>query len=373
MHRGTVPIVTPTDEESGRGVALGTVADRLVDSATPHGRWLLVGAGVVLLTGSELLVFVAGSTEPAIRLLELLLPISVGVGLVWYGFAVTDHEFSSWQIAVLGLAVLLGMGLFVVLATYMQVLLSLEESVPPEPLLLLLNAMALGAIVNLAYASHYVRLHARTERLRTRTQRLTAIVSRASHDLRNPLNVAQGYADLLAEDVADTDRIEPLTDALDRIDALIDELVVFASIERSEPDSRSVSLEAVARESWSMVDTGKGVLVVEEDLHFRANPKRLRHLLENLFRNAAEHAGPDPTVRIGSLPDAPGFFVADDGQGIPPPEREVVFDPGYTTSEEGTGLGLDIVAEICDRQGWSIAVTASESGGTRFEIKDVSS
>ena len=95
--------------------------------------------------------------------------------------------------------------------------------------------------------------------------------------------------------------------------------------------------------------------------------------LENLFRNAIEHGGESVTVTIGVLDDKRGFYVADDGPGIPEAEREDVFDSGYTTSNDGTGFGLAIVSRICAAHGWDITATESESGGARIEITGVES
>jgi signal transduction histidine kinase len=110
-----------------------------------------------------------------------------------------------------------------------------------------------------------------------------------------------------------------------------------------------------------------------------ADETTLRQALENLYRNAAEHgtdgvdAGSDGsiTVAVGATPD--GFYVADDGAGIPADERDQVFEHGYTTRSEGTGFGLSIVREIVEAHDWSITVTESEDGGARFEISGVES
>jgi signal transduction histidine kinase len=88
-------------------------------------------------------------------------------------------------------------------------------------------------------------------------------------------------------------------------------------------------------------------------------------------RNAIEHAGEGVTVTVGELEDGDGFYIADDGEGIPEEEREEVFDTGYSTSEDGTGFGLSIVEEIVTAHGWSIDVTESKDGGARFEISGV--
>jgi signal transduction histidine kinase len=120
-----------------------------------------------------------------------------------------------------------------------------------------------------------------------------------------------------------------------------------------------------------MVETGGAELTIHDDLTFEAAPDRVSRLFENLVRNAIEHGGPDVTVTVGVLDDRGGIYVADNGIGIPPEERENVFTAGYTTSETGTGLGLAIVGEIASAHGWAIRVTESAAGGTRFEIKDI--
>jgi signal transduction histidine kinase len=120
-----------------------------------------------------------------------------------------------------------------------------------------------------------------------------------------------------------------------------------------------------------MVATGDAELTLDDDLTFEANPDRVKRLFENLFRNAIDHGSPDVTVTVGRLSDPPGFYVADNGPGIPPAERSDVFEAGYTTSEAGTGFGLAIVADIVAAHRWDIHVTESEDGGARFEITGV--
>jgi signal transduction histidine kinase len=89
-------------------------------------------------------------------------------------------------------------------------------------------------------------------------------------------------------------------------------------------------------------------------------------LFENLFRNAVNHGGGEVTVTVAEIAD--GFYVADDGAGIPDEERDDIFEAGYSTADDGTGFGLAIVKEIVEAHSWEIRVTDSETGGTRFEI-----
>jgi signal transduction histidine kinase len=74
-------------------------------------------------------------------------------------------------------------------------------------------------------------------------------------------------------------------------------------------------------------------------------------------------------VTVGDLDG--GFYVEDDGPGVPEDDRESVFTAGYSTADDGTGFGLSIVKQVTDAHGWSIALTESGAGGARFEITGV--
>lgn len=77
----------------------------------------------------------------------------------------------------------------------------------------------------------------------------------------------------------------------------------------------------------------------------------------------------DPlAVRVGALDDRAGFYVADNGVGVPETRREQVFDHGYTTMPRGTGYGLAIVRDIADAHGWSVSLIEPAEGGARFEF-----
>jgi len=84
----------------------------------------------------------------------------------------------------------------------------------------------------------------------------------------------------------------------------------------------------------------------------------------------AADGAPTVTVRVGRTEDRPGFYVADDGPGIPEDERDRVTAEGYTTAELGTGTGLSIVSQTADQRGWNLTITESEDGGARVEITD---
>ena len=273
----------------------------------------------------------------------------------------------------------------------------------------------LGALVSIR------GIERRTEyerRLQRRNERLEEFTNVVAHDLRNPLNVAGGRLDLLAAEGCDSAHLDAVDDALDRMRAIVDETLTLATQGRHVGRTEPVALREIADRCWRTVDTGAATLAVDVDASVLADADRLRHLFENLFRNSVEHgstnsrpeaddpvehgstgsrtesgdtvehgstgnrtrddhAGDDPAgprVRVGVLrhdDDPVGFYVADDGPGIPADERDRVFEPGYTTDPDGTGYGLPIVRWITEAHGWAVSATESADGGARFEFTGV--
>jgi signal transduction histidine kinase len=206
--------------------------------------------------------------------------------------------------------------------------------------------------------------------LERQNERLSQFASIISHDLRNPLNVAQGHVDLLRDEV-DNEHLDTVANAHERMENIIEDVLELARHGETIGETEPCDLRLVAEESWATVDTADATLEFGADLDFEGDRDRLVQLFENLFRNAVEHGGESVTITVGALDDRSGFFVADDGPGIPAEDREAVFEPGHTTTADGTGFGLAIVKNIVEAHGWTISVTDSESGGARFEIEDI--
>ncbi|MEF8819301.1 MAG: PAS domain S-box protein [Haloferacaceae archaeon] len=209
----------------------------------------------------------------------------------------------------------------------------------------------------------------RIEKLNRQKERLEEFASLVSHDLRNPLNVAEGRLELAREER--DDHLAAVARAHDRMRRLIDDLLTLARTEREVESTDPQSLAVVAKAAWRNVDTGKAALEADADREILADRGRLQRLFENLFRNAVEHGGETVTVAVGVLPDDEGFFVADDGPGVPPEDRETVFETGYSTADEGTGFGLQIVEQAAVAHGWRVELTESDAGGARFEFRGV--
>lgn len=186
-----------------------------------------------------------------------------------------------------------------------------------------------------------------------------------SHDVGNLLLVAQGQLQL-AQKTDDADHIQEAEDVLTHLDELITDLVSLCKIGHQVTDLEPVDLEAVARQAWQDVPASNATLEVDTTATIVADESSLRQLLQNLFRNAIDHGGDDVTIRVGPLDDQ-GFYVADDGSGIPESQRDQIFEAGYSTDEQ-SGLGLSIVERLAESHGWSIDVVESSTGGARFEF-----
>jgi PAS domain S-box-containing protein len=289
------------------------------------------------------------------------------------------------------------------------------------------------ARVKLARLADQRRIRERTAELERQNERLEEVTSIVSHDLRNPLNVASLRLDQVRQE-RDDEHLETIAQSHDRMQDLIDDLLLLAQGGELVEEIGPVDLSALTGECWETVDTAGADLVVETDAVVEADRQRLRQLLENLVGNAVEHGvsdepsvanapddavehgldeppvadapgdavehgvsdepsvagapgdadeppvadtpegaiqhgGDSVTVTVGDLED--GFYVEDDGQGVPEEDRAKIFESGYSTEPDGTGFGLAIVEQIAQAHDWEVSVTDGDAGGARFEIRSV--
>ena len=209
----------------------------------------------------------------------------------------------------------------------------------------------------------------RQRELQRQNERLDEFASVVSHDLRNPLSVAQGRATLLKEECK-SDHIDPLQTALERMKEVVEDTLTLARSGKQVGEMESVNIVGAVGNCWEMVNNSTATLEIEDDVTIWADPDRVRHIFENLLRNAVEHGADDVTVRVGQA-DKQTIYIEDDGPGIPEDEQDVLFEPGYSSTSDGSGFGLAIVQRIAEAHGWDITLTNSESGGARFEFSNV--
>ena len=276
------------------------------------------------------------------------------------------------------------------------------ETTEIELLRALTTAAARGAALGIAFGLFDVerrRTKRRGAELERQVDRLEEFASVVSHDLRSPLTVAKGNMELIGDnDAVDEELIAHVEFAHDRMSEIIEDSLALARGGNEVTDPEPVGIEELATQAWQTVGGDDKTLSVATEMQLDADPERLLRLLENLFRNAIEHGGdgddsddsgdpiaaglPDDygddepsdsvldglSITVGELTDGKGFYIADNGDGIPADEREDVFEAGVSSSGTGSGLGLAIVRRIAQAHGWTVSVTDADGGGARFEF-----
>jgi len=386
------------------------------DASPPRTVGAVIGGlGVVLASTHALHAVEEAGTDLSAVFYGSVLPFAVAVGILTVGLWIDRREWtgvSPWRlVGWCGAGAAVTLLLALLLIQY-----QLAEGVVPEDRgFVSLMFVTYGAGVGLVVGVYDVRIRETQAALTKKTRRLDEFASIVSHDLRNPLNVAQGYVERSRE-TGDVSDLETVTEAHQRMDAILADMLALAQNGQRAVSQSAVELDTAAEQAWAMVPTGDATLTVTDGVTIRADPGRLKTLFENLFRNSVEHsstdnrtesgdsvehgstnsrartgnsaesgsmdgrsaAGQSPTdgapapvdVTVGRLDDGSGFFVEDTGPGIPPEYRERVFEAAFTTGD-GSGLGLAIVRAAADAHGWSHSLTESETGGARFEFRDV--
>lgn len=216
------------------------------------------------------------------------------------------------------------------------------------------------------------QLEQQKTQLERQNDQLEEFAEVVAHDLRNPLGIAEGRVMMLQKETGDkyTDHLRPLSDALDRIDEIITDTLTLARKGQTIGEMRPISLSDMVDQCWAAVETNGATLEIEDEITIEGDSERLRHVFENLFRNAIEHGGSDVTIRVGYTDDG-RLYVEDDGPGISPDNRETVLEAGHTSTDGGTGIGLAIVKRIAEAHGWEVSITDGRDGGARFEFDNV--
>jgi signal transduction histidine kinase len=197
-----------------------------------------------------------------------------------------------------------------------------------------------------------------------------------AHEINNPLAVILGYARLLLRraegGVADDLRV--IEDETVRAKLIVDGLLELSRPLGTSPeptDLRALADEVVARLGEAKALEGVAVTVTGAG-SATAHPQKLRQVLLNLVKNAAEASGPGGRVEV-SVAAAPGggavVTVDDTGAGLAPETRARLFEPFYTTKETGTGLGLAVSQGIVRAHGGELEPGDAPSGGARFTVR----
>jgi signal transduction histidine kinase len=213
-------------------------------------------------------------------------------------------------------------------------------------------------------------------------QRERQFVQDASHELRTPITVALGHAELIERGGSDPERAEDariVIDELLRLRRLADRLLLLATIEDPEFLSRSsvdvTELLAAALQRWAPIDR-RWRLGPAEPATVDGDPDRLGLALDALVENAVKHTCPDDEIRLGSRRSGGQVVIAvvDSGAGMSADRLATIFerfarlDEARTRDRGGVGLGLAIVKAIARAHGGTVQVRSAPGAGSVFEL-----
>jgi signal transduction histidine kinase len=223
----------------------------------------------------------------------------------------------------------------------------------------------------------------RSETALERANRLSSIGTLAAgiaHEIRNPLTAVKTFLDLLPSRLDDREFVSSFRELslseLRRVTDLIADLLAFGKSTSTErrPVELGSSLDQVVRLVDSTARKRQVTLDLRVDRHAApawADPDQVKQIVLNLVLNAVEAspAGAKVTLEIAAGPrDHVTFEVRDQGAGIPPDQLESIFNPFFTTKEQGTGLGLALVHQMIVEHDGEIVVDSEVGRGTTFRV-----
>ncbi|QCS44313.1 PAS domain-containing sensor histidine kinase [Natrinema versiforme] len=221
-------------------------------------------------------------------------------------------------------------------------------------------------------------LRDRTAELERQTERLEAVADVLSTDLKDQLTAV---ADALEDDTADEWEFPLAEDTvettLDRAEGLVDDVREFARNASAVGTRSRLRLESAITDAVSESRLDADSVIVDGSAALRADPDRFVHLLETAFDSAVARADGDVnvTIQIGLVGfedgGSRGFFLLDDAAEIPPNAHDRVLDPTHDDDTAIDGLGLALVRAIAEAHDWECTVSNGANGGTRIEIRDV--
>jgi PAS domain S-box-containing protein len=260
-----------------------------------------------------------------------------------------------------------------------------------EEVVLLLSVAALrdsrGDLAGAVASAQDVTQLRELERALARKERLAALGEMAAvlaHEIRNPLGGIQLYAGVLgrSESLSGEERavVEKLSRGVGGLNKLVEDMLAFAREIVAKRVSQDVRLPVEGALDQAATELEAKSVVVEKagwdrPLTASVDGDLIRRAFLNLLLNAVEAVEPGGRVRLGARFETTAgrrylaVSVTDDGRGLKPEERELVFNPFYTTKAKGTGLGLAVVSRIVAAHGGEVAAESGQVGGATFTIR----
>jgi len=351
------------------------VARRITPYVPPAAVIAIVGGGFLTLSLWRLFSELRRVTVLGGPMLAAWGNASLSLVIVYVGYRLANSQFDvdhRWTITA---ASIVGSIAGVAIQGYAFVIRIAEARPISAPIFPVVLLGALGAIIGAAMGFLYVSERAETERTREARDAMAFTNSLLRHDIRNGLQIVRSHAELVLR--ADDDRLRQSGEAIDRqvdtLDELIKEAQSVSKVLLEEADSGPIDFTEI------LVDAVETARDSHPDATFEADipdglsvegTKALVPVVTNLLNNAVQHTSADAKVRVSATTSDGTVTVTvdDDGPGIPPAERERIFERDVSRNDEG-GFGLHIVAMIVERSGGTVHVEDSDLGGAAFVVR----
>ena len=281
----------------------------------------------------------------------------------------------GWMLALVGLAVALGA--YPVMRRLTLRLEALQRGVERW------GAGDLSARVNADGSDEVAFLAGRfnhaAERIETLMESHKSLLANASHELRSPLARIRMGLELMSSDAASPQRRE-ISRSINELDQLIDEILLASRLDTQQADAEpfeTLDLTGLAAEECARVQAELGTALQTESVTVQGSARLLRRLIRNLLENARRYSAGEISLELGQSGSGAQrhavIRVNDRGPGVPPDQRERIFEPFYrlpgASEREGSvGLGLALVKSITERHGGSVRCESRPGGGASFVV-----
>jgi signal transduction histidine kinase len=232
------------------------------------------------------------------------------------------------------------------------------------------------------------RFNHAAERIETLMESHKSLLANASHELRSPLARIRMGLELTGLDASSTQRME-ISRSINELDQLIDEILLASRLDARQADAEpfeTVDLTGLAAEECARLSAdlnaelqaAEGAPSGTRSVTVQGSARLLRRLIRNLLENARRYSTGEVSLELGQTQAGRQqhavIRVNDRGPGVPPDQRERIFEPFYrlpgaSEREGGVGLGLALVKSITARHGGTVRCEARAGGGASFVVK----